>query len=615
MKFSPKFLIFSRRRILISLILLGCIPLWICGVVPFIKSYSTGVEFSYDLFSLDNFYDENSQQYTGEERSVAKLQYSFNRNEEGDFIATNVFDVRTVNGEQIVQITRKYGIDPYTGMHVIDAGDKDRSGYLFSPRQLEKGESFTYWHVNYDAPADMHFVSEEKIHGLTVYKYETRYEGIEVDQTDNLHHLEGVPEKRGVVLEPYLQLWIEPVTGTLVQYKDETVAYYYDQLTGEKLFPWNKFSNTVKKESVLQHVGRAKFYKAVFYCIDYVVVAVLIAMAVLVFFVTAKTHYSIVILSLFIIGGLLSFEDYMFRADHEYVTVGILRWGQNQAYEENIGSFKLALEQSLPTRKMRIEYVEPEHSDTNPQRHAAAVDSLIAQDVDLIYSITTPGTLIAQEKTADIPIIFSIVTYPVESGIIHSLNYSQNNLVGTRNWVHVEDQFKVFLDIVPNMQRVGFVRRDSEPNSTFQLNEMVSYAQGIGIEVVDITASDYEGLQSSLEAVQDLDALYLACDTLVQQIESEKRILEFAKENNIPDFSCLETSVRQGALAGVIADFEQIGRLAGEKAALVILGATPSSLETSTVARPHIHINLERAKELGVSVPQDILTKAQAIIQ
>ena len=56
--------------------------------------------------------------------------------------------------------------------------------------------------------------------------------------------------------------------------------------------------------------------------------------------------------------------------------------------------------------------------------------------MDLVYSLTTPGTAIVKEVLpSDTPIVFSIVTYPADAGLIESFEYSGNNLVGTSNYV------------------------------------------------------------------------------------------------------------------------------------------------------------------------------------
>lgn len=217
--------------------------------------------YSADIESVDNFYDEEKGDYSGPQYSVTEFSYQAVSATDKGLEIKNLFDVRSLTGEEIFSTQRIYGIDPKTGAHVEGLGDEDREGFLFAPRKLKEGEPYTYWHVNYDAPASMTFVAEEKLYGLKVYHYESYYEDVAVDQTADLGHLPDVPEEKGIQVSTHLEVWVEPVSGYLVKYQDESTAYYYDANTGETLNPWNHFSNTYVDESVEEHVERASSLK------------------------------------------------------------------------------------------------------------------------------------------------------------------------------------------------------------------------------------------------------------------------------------------------------------------------------------------------------------------
>jgi len=231
------------------------IPLWSFVVAPKLLELPADFSFAAEVVSVDNFYDEERGVYTGGVFSKTNYVYFATGEKDGALIVKNIFDVRTSDGEPVFSTERLYGINRKTGAHVASSGDKNRDGYLFAPRNLKKGESYTYWHVNYDGPAQMTFVGEEGILGLKTFHFETSYEGVPIDQTVDLGFLPGVGETRGVALDPHLEVWVEPLTGRLIKYQDETTAYYYDLETGEWLHPWNKFSNTFHERSVRDNVA------------------------------------------------------------------------------------------------------------------------------------------------------------------------------------------------------------------------------------------------------------------------------------------------------------------------------------------------------------------------
>jgi PAS domain S-box-containing protein len=236
---------------------IGCALLaaiWHFVIAPQTLYLPDDFSYSASVISRDNFYDEQTAGYSGEVVSNTKFTYQTQAVKDGVSTIKNTFDVRDTSGEKIFSAERSYGINQSTHKHVAGYGDHSRSGYLFGPPKADK-QPFTYWHINYDEPAVMRFQGEEDVLGLTVYRYSADYHA---DQTNDLTHLPGVGRTRGVNLDINLQVWIEPNTGYLVKYEDHSTAYYYNLITGQRLNPWNKFSNTYGFTSIAEHVQKAE---------------------------------------------------------------------------------------------------------------------------------------------------------------------------------------------------------------------------------------------------------------------------------------------------------------------------------------------------------------------
>lgn len=234
-------------------IVLFLLLIWIFVVNNYLEKIPEGFRYDANIISVDNLYDQEKNDYSGEISSNTKFFYQFLRREDDVYIINNVFDVKTSNGDTIFSVERNYGINPLSGEHVSGYGDKDRSGYLFAPKNLNK-EPYLYWHVNYDTPVEMTYVAEEKILGLETYKYTSNFT---VDQSESLDHLPGVGEERGISTVVSLFIWIEPTSGHMVKYEDSAIAYYYDLKSGEIISPWNKFSNRYATTSIAENVHQA----------------------------------------------------------------------------------------------------------------------------------------------------------------------------------------------------------------------------------------------------------------------------------------------------------------------------------------------------------------------
>ena len=296
-------------------------------------------------------------------------------------------------------------------------------------------------------------------------------------------------------------------------------------------------------------------------------------------------------------------------------TIGIARWVTNAEYDRNIAAFKATLANAGYVEGVNVKYLE-ENPETDREKQRAIIQDFVAADVDLIYSLTTPGTLVAKELTpADLPIVFSIVTFPVETGLIESMAASGNNLVGTSNWISVDKQLFVLQSAAPDLKTIGFTHRAEEVNSTIQFTKMQAIAPTLGLKIVEIAAIDLEALARDVEAgAAQVDAFFLACDTLIQG-GGEEIVIAVAKKHSLPTLSCNKSSVLKGALLGDVADLANIGSLAGEKAAQILNGAQPGDLISESQRGSHVMVNLITAEELELSIPDSLLSLASEVVR
>ena len=303
-------------------------------------------------------------------------------------------------------------------------------------------------------------------------------------------------------------------------------------------------------------------------------------------------------------GAYLVLNTDLTEHSEEPVFIGIVEWVSNDQYDQNILGFQKMLSQHGYIEEDNVEYnIHTSDADTLMQREI--IQHFIEKEVDLIYSLTTPGTLIAKEMTSDIPIVFSIVTYPVEAGMIDSLENSGNNLVGTRNYIPIDVQFDFYVELY-SIQTIGFVHRDGETNSGIQLTELQEYASMHGFQVIDIAGTSLEHLEFLItEQISSVDSLYNACDTLVQS-GGELIAIQIATANNKPTFSCNQDGVRIGAIAGKVSDFHELGKLSGSKAVKILHGEDPSNLKTEGSSVPYTIVNKITFDALELTMPEGL---------
>src|SRR6267143_3775628 len=297
----------------------------------------------------------------------------------------------------------------------------------------------------------------------------------------------------------------------------------------------------------------------------------------------------------------------------EQKIIGIARWDDSAEYSLNIQGFKDGLQRMGFVKGISVSYlIENAHSNASKQRKI--IKEFTDKKVDMIYTLTTPGTLIAKNETHNIPIVFSIVLYPVDAGLIKNWYASENNLVGTSNHISIEKQFSFYSELVP-MKKVAFVHRQGEPNSQIQLQELKKYASENNMSVVDIAATNLKELKEKISnSINEVDSTYESCDTLVQN-GGDLITINVATSNKKPSFSCHKSGAENGALAVDAADYYKLGLVSGQKAGFVLQGIKPESLISDVEANEYTIINLKAAQNLGLNVTEYLQYRAAEVIK
>ena len=102
--------------------------------------------------------------------------------------------------------------------------------------------------------------------------------------------------------------------------------------------------------------------------------------------------------------------------------------------------------------------------------------------------------------------------------------------------------------------------------------------------------------------------------TTIGQGDGEEIIVELSLAYRIPSFACNKEGILKGALAGNVGDFYRIGKMSGEKAAHILKGSLPTWLRTESPRDDYIVVNADTARKLGITIPDDIMRKAQEVV-
>jgi len=314
-------------------------------------------------------------------------------------------------------------------------------------------------------------------------------------------------------------------------------------------------------------------------------------------------------------GGLvvftLSFLPIAHAMDKTFVTIGISVW---TGYPKNIEGFKDAMEAGGFVEGETVKYLYGK-SGLNREKQRDIAETFKAAKIDLAYSLTTPGTTIIKETLdPDTPIVFSIVTYPADSGLIESFDYSGNNLVGTSNYVPLRNYISLLKSILPNTKSIAIFHRKGEPNSKIQASNMKRLLKKAGIRVVDLEPTTVdETRKMALELIGSVDVFMTTTDTLMQS-GGEQALIEISLDKKIPILSSNKAGILAGATFGPVADFYTLGKISGRMAVQILKDhISPDSLQSKLQYPPSYLVNRSSIKILGITIPDANIDNVQYV--
>lgn len=257
--------------------------------------------------------------------------------------------------------------------------------------------------------------------------------------------------------------------------------------------------------------------------------------------------------------------------------------------------------------------------DTQGEVKAAtqAAKTLEQEKVDMIYALTIPAAAAAKESTAKIPIVFSVGSDPVAGGLVDSFAKPGGRLTGVHYLVKdlTAKRLELLKEILPKLSRVIIFYDPGERVSAESAELARQEAKRLGLRFVEQHATSVDQLRSALQALKagEADAYFYTPTTTV--LSQAQLVIDTAKAKKLPTMFQDQSLVERGALASYGQNYREIGRLSAKYVQRVLSGTLPGDLKIETVDNVELAINLQTAKQLGVSIPPQLLARAKKVFK
>jgi putative ABC transport system substrate-binding protein len=257
--------------------------------------------------------------------------------------------------------------------------------------------------------------------------------------------------------------------------------------------------------------------------------------------------------------------------------------------------------------------------DTKGDAKAAeeAARRLEQEKVDLIYTTRTSVTIAAKRATADTRIVFTAGSDPVVLGLVESFAKSGGRLTGvySRGTELTGKRLEILKEIVPKLRRVVTFYDPRTPVAIESAKFAREAARQMGIQFVERHIASVEELQTAIRALRagEVDAFFKVSDPLVDN--QAQLIIDTARVKRLPTMWDLQSNVIKGGLVSYAVSYHEVGRLSAKYVQRILAGAKPNDMPVEGIDKIALVINLNTAKQIGLTIPPNVLVRADKVIR
>lgn len=257
--------------------------------------------------------------------------------------------------------------------------------------------------------------------------------------------------------------------------------------------------------------------------------------------------------------------------------------------------------------------IEPRFAEGQYERFPQLFAELSNVDVLVVTGAVTARA--AKKAASEIPIVFSVVVDPVADGVVASFERPGGNLTGVTSFdpQQARKQFELLREVIPGARRVAILGDQGVSDALMSASEQQARALGLQSQRLRV-AAPHPDLEGAFEAMkrEHADAL-LVLEEPVPGVYANA-IAELAAKHRLPTLFAPSRVAAGGLIFYGTSQTDAIRHMAAY-VAKILKGAKPGELPVETVTRYELVVNLKTAREIGVTIPPDVLARANRVIQ
>jgi len=238
-------------------------------------------------------------------------------------------------------------------------------------------------------------------------------------------------------------------------------------------------------------------------------------------------------------------------------------------------------------------------------------------NVEILVTDGTNVTRAAMNATKTIPIVMASDADPVGNGFVASLARPGGNVTGLVNLLAglSGKRLEILKEAVPGLLRVGILWNPENPSSVSGFKETQEAARALAMQLQSLEVRGAEDFSSAFQVATKAQARALTVLSDSLMFSNRRRLLELASKNKLPTMHTQGLWVDAGALMSYGTNFPDLYRRAAIYVDKILRGTKPADLPVERPIKFEFIINLKTAKQIGLTIPPNVLARADKVIK
>ena len=296
--------------------------------------------------------------------------------------------------------------------------------------------------------------------------------------------------------------------------------------------------------------------------------------------------------------------------------IGFLASSSSERVKSRLAAFQQGLRELGYVEGKNV-IVEYRSAEGKFERLPEIASELVRLKVDLLVVEGAPAAHATKNATSVIPIVIGNAADPVGTGLVASLARPGGNITGLSdfNLGVVTKRLELLKEIVPSASRVAVLWNPTNPTNPLQLKETQAAAPGLGVTLLSLEAKGADDIERAFSAIRKErpGALIVIGDPMFGT--HQKRITQLTIKSRLPAIYGAPESVDAGGLMSYGTNFADLFRRAATYVDKILKGTKPADLPVEQPKKFELVINLNAAKQIGVTIPPNVLVRADKVIK